>query len=120
MSDMFWIAVMSSFSSWDDIIVHVKLLVYYVLFAKDDNTGFLSVGVDIFDRLYLKEWPISLPMVSMSSIKQIYPPLWKNSKNRKMSNNMFWLMLKIFSLIDPFLLREYYLFSQNNESSLEQ
>ena len=41
-------------------------------FAEDDNTGFLSVGVDIFDRLYLKEQPISLPVVPMSTIKQIY------------------------------------------------
>ena len=50
---MFWIAVMSLFSSWDDIIVYEKLVVYDVWFAEDDNTGFLSVGVDIFDRLYL-------------------------------------------------------------------
>ena len=72
MSDVFLIAVLSPFSSWDDIIVRVKLLVYDVWFAEDDNTGFLSVVVDIFDRLYLKEWPIYLPMVPMSSIKQIY------------------------------------------------
>ena len=48
MSNVFWIAVLSSFSSWDDIIVCVKLLVYYVLFAEDNKTGFLSVGVGIF------------------------------------------------------------------------
>ena len=48
------------------------MIVYDVWFAEDDNTGFLSVGVDIFDRLYLKEWPISLPMVPMSTINQIY------------------------------------------------
>ena len=69
---VFWIAVLSSISSWDDIIVCLKLLVYDVWFSEDDKTGFLSVGVDIFDRLYLKERPISLPMVTMSSIKQIY------------------------------------------------
>ena len=72
MSDVFWIAVLSSFSSWDDIIVRVKLLVYDVWFTEDDNTVFLSVGVHIFDRLYLKERPISLPVVTMSSKKQIY------------------------------------------------
>ena len=72
MSDVFWIAVLSSFSSWDDIIVCVKLLVYDVWFTKYDQTGFLSVGVDIFDRLYLKERPTSFPMMTMSSIKQIY------------------------------------------------
>ena len=50
---MFWIAVLSLFSSWDNIIVCDKLVVYDVWFAENDNTGFLSVGVDIFDRLYL-------------------------------------------------------------------
>ena len=72
MSDVFLMEVLSSFSSWDDIIVRVKLVVYDVWFAEDDNTGFLSVGMDIFDRLYLKERPISLPMVPMITIKQIY------------------------------------------------
>ena len=52
--------------------VRVKLLVYDVWFAEDYNTGFLSVGVYIFDQLHLKERKISLPMVPMSSIKQIY------------------------------------------------
>ena len=71
-SDVFWIAVLSSFSSWYDIIVCVELAVYDVCFAEDDNTGFLSAGVDIFDRLYLKERRISLTMVPMSIINQIY------------------------------------------------
>ena len=52
--------------------VRVKLLVYNVWAAEEDKTGFLSVGVDIFDRLYLKERPIYLPMVTMSTIKRIY------------------------------------------------
>ena len=67
-SDVFLISVLSLFSSWDDIIVCYKLVVYDVWFSEDDNTGFLSVGVDIFDLLYLKKWPISLPMVPMSTI----------------------------------------------------
>ena len=67
-SEAFWIAVLSLFSSWDDIIVCDKLVVYDVWFSEDDNTGFLSVGVDNFDQLYLKERPISLPMVQMSTI----------------------------------------------------
>ena len=54
MSDVFWILVLSSISSWDDKIVRVKLVVYDVWFAEDYRTGFLSVRVDIFDRLYLK------------------------------------------------------------------
>ena len=45
MSGMFWISVLSSFSSWDDIIVRVKLVVYDVWFAEYDKTYFLSVGV---------------------------------------------------------------------------
>ena len=72
MSDVFWIVVLSSFSSWDDIIVCDKLVVYDVWFAEDDITGFLSVGVDVVGRLYLKERPISFPMVPMSTINQIY------------------------------------------------
>ena len=31
-----------------------------------------------------------------------YPPPKENSKNRKMTNNIFWWMLKIYFLIDPF------------------
>ena len=69
---MFWISVLYSFSSWDDINVCDKLVVYDVWFDEDHNTGFLSIGVGIFDRLYLKERPISLPMVPMSTINQIY------------------------------------------------
>ena len=52
--------------------VPVKLLAYNVLAAEDDKTGSLSVGVDIFDQLFLKEQPISLPMVPMSTIKLKY------------------------------------------------
>ena len=51
MSDVFWISALSSFSSWDDIIVRVKLVVYDVWFAEDYKTGFLSVGVDIFESI---------------------------------------------------------------------
>ena len=52
MSDVFWISVLSLCSSWDDIIVRVEVVVYDVWCAEDDNTDFLSVGVDIFDQLY--------------------------------------------------------------------
>ena len=52
-SEVFWIALLSPFSSWYDIIVCDKLVVYDVWFAEDYNTGFLSVGLDIFDQLYL-------------------------------------------------------------------
>ena len=45
--------IMSLYWSWWDIIVQVKLVVYDVWFSEDDNTGFLSVGLDIFDRICL-------------------------------------------------------------------
>ena len=60
--------VLSLCWSWWDITVGVELVVYDVWFAEDDNTGFLGVGLDIFDQLYLKERPISLLMVPMSTI----------------------------------------------------
>ena len=34
--------------------VRFELLADYVRAAEDDKTSFLSVGVDIFDRIYLK------------------------------------------------------------------
>ena len=72
MSDVFWMEVLSLCLSWGDIIVGVEWFVYDLWFAEDDNTGFLSVGLDIFDRLYLKERPISLPMVPMITINTKY------------------------------------------------
>ena len=63
---------MSLLSSWDKMDVCVKLLADDVWAAEDDKTGFLSVGVDIFDLLYLKERPISFPVVPMSTIKRKY------------------------------------------------
>ena len=49
MSEVFWVAVLSLFSSWDDIIVCDKLVVPDVWFTEDDNTYFLSVRMDIFN-----------------------------------------------------------------------
>ena len=45
--------------------VCVELLGDELWAAEDNITGFLSVGVDIFDQLYLKEVPISLSLVPM-------------------------------------------------------
>ena len=69
---LFWIAVLSSLSIWDEMKVCVKLLADDVWAAEEYKIGFLSVGLDIFDRLYFKERTISLPMVTMSTIKEIY------------------------------------------------
>ena len=52
--------------------VHVKLLADDLWASEYDKTGLSSVGVDIFDQLYLKERPISLPMVPMSTINRKY------------------------------------------------
>ena len=57
-------------SSWDDMDVRVELLADDVWAAEDDKTGFLSVGVNIFNILYLKERPIFLPMVQISTRKR--------------------------------------------------
>ena len=51
---VFWMEVLSLCWSWWEIIIADELVVYDVWFAEDYNTGFFSVGLDIFDRLYLK------------------------------------------------------------------
>ena len=62
----------SLLSSWDEIDVCVELLADDVSAAENDKTVFLSVGVDIFYQLYLKERPIYFPIVTMSTIKRKY------------------------------------------------
>ena len=69
---LFWFVVMSVLSNWDKMNVRVELLENDVWAAGDDKTGSLSVEVNSFDQLYLKQRPISLSMVSMSTIKQKY------------------------------------------------
>ena len=44
--------------------------------AEDDTPGFLSVEVNSFDRLFLKERPISLPTVQLITIKRKYDKWW--------------------------------------------
>ena len=50
----------------------VELLADDVWAAEDNKTGFLSGGVDFYYLLYLKERPISLPMVPISTMKRKY------------------------------------------------
>ena len=52
--------------------VCVELLADDVRASEDDKKCFLSVGVDVFDQLYLKERPISFPILPMSTIKRKY------------------------------------------------
>ena len=69
---LFWFLVMYLLSSWDEMDVRVELLADDVWSAEDDKTGFLSIGVDIFDQLFLQIRPISLPMMQISTIKWKY------------------------------------------------
>ena len=52
--------------------VRVELLADDVWAGKDDKTASLSVEVGSFDWLYLKERPIFLPMVQISTKKRKY------------------------------------------------
>ena len=52
--------------------VCVELLADDIWAAEEYKTSLLSVGVDLFDWLYLKQRPISLPMVTISNIKIKY------------------------------------------------
>ena len=49
-----------------------ELLADNVCKAEDDETVFLSVGVDSFDQLFLQKLPISLPMMQISTRKLKY------------------------------------------------
>ena len=51
---LFLFVVMSLLSSRDDMDVRLELLADDIWEAEDDKTGFLSVEVDGFDRLFLK------------------------------------------------------------------
>ena len=84
---LFWFLVISLLSSWDYMDVGVELLADDVWAAEDDKTGFLSVGLDSFDRLRLKERPISFPMVQISDMN-------KNIRNKdEWENSTEWNMI---------------------------
>ena len=142
---LFWLAVMYLLSSWDEIDVRVKWLVDDVWESEDDKTCFLSVGVDSFDRLFLKndQFPCPRWKLVLKNENMINKDKREISKNWKMIffdewwKYIFWLdplqkRSKIekyqainfdkcsYFFIDPFLLKEYILFSQSTESSLEQ
>ena len=72
MFTVFWMEILSLCWSWWAIIVGVELVVYDIWFSEDDHTGFFSVWLDILDRLYMNEHPISLSMVPMSTINTKY------------------------------------------------
>ena len=49
---LFCFVVMPLLSCWDDMDDGIELIADDVWAAEDDKTGFVSVGMDIFDRLY--------------------------------------------------------------------
>ena len=68
----------------------IKLLAYNVWAAEYDKTGSLSVGVNIFDRLYLKALPIPCPWYQLL--------IWnKNISNKdnweNLTNRNIWFFL---------------------------
>ena len=67
-----WLEVLPlCWRGWN-VIGGFEIVIHDVWFAEDDNTGFLSVVLDYLGRLYLKERPISLPMVPISTINKKY------------------------------------------------
>ena len=63
---------MSLLSSWYDMNVCIKFLEDDVCAGQYDKTGYLSFEVNSSDQLYLKERPISLPLIQISTINRIY------------------------------------------------
>ena len=59
-------------SSLYEIDVRVELLADDLWEANDDKPGFLIVGLDSFDQLFLHKLPMSLPMVENSNKNQKY------------------------------------------------
>ena len=57
--------------------------------------------------------------INNQNIFWLYPPIKKNQKSKK-ANQLILMNVENNLLIDNFLLREYDLFSQTTESSLEQ
>ena len=81
--------------------VPVELLAYNVWAAEDDITGFLIVWGDIFDQLYLKDRPISLPMVPTEYFKM---KIWEMRIIEKTYQIEIWFfkwMIKIFFWVIP-------------------
>ena len=69
---LLWLIIMCLLSSLDDVDVRVKLLADDVWEAEDYKTGFISVGLDNFELLFLLKWPMSLPIVQNSTKNRKY------------------------------------------------
>ena len=53
----------------------MELIAYDVWEADDDKPGFLSVGVDSFDWLFMYKWFMSWPMAENSNKNRKYDKL---------------------------------------------
>ena len=85
---------------WDGF--SCQIVCRWCMISEEDKTGFLTVGVDIFDRLYLKEQPIFFPMVKISTIKRRYKneDKWENSTKTEIWD-VFYEWSKFYVWLSP-------------------
>ena len=76
---------MSLLSSRDKIDARIKLLADGVWEAEDDKTGLLSVGVDSFGQIFLKndQFPCPWCNLVLKIENMINENKWESSTNRK-------------------------------------
>ena len=89
---------MSLLSNWDEIDAGVELLTDDVWSAEDDKTGFLSVEVNSFDRLYLKNNQFTFPWYKLV-LKKKKRKTRISEKAQQIEIWDFWWTIKIFCLV---------------------
>ena len=102
---LFWLVVIYLSSSLYEIDVRVELLADDLWEANDDKPGFLIVGLDSFDQLFLHKLPMSLPMVENSNKNQKYDK-WEYMKGMNKSKNVKRSIL--MNVQNVFLMRPHY------------
>ena len=82
-----------------DVIGGFEIVIHDVWFAEDDNTYFFRVGLDDLGQLYLKERPISLTMVPISTINtnMVNNIMWEELTKIEICAIIWWI-IKIFCL----------------------
>ena len=91
---VFLFVVMSVLSSWEEMDIPVELLAYNVWASKDDKTGILNVGMDICDRLFLKEQ-------LLKNENMINEDKWEKSTDQNM-RFFKWMIKILFLVIHPY------------------
>ena len=144
---LFWFVVISLLSSWYKMDVPVKLLTDDVWAAEDNNTGFLSVEVDSLESGIFENdcFPYPLCRLVLNNEKMIHEDKWERTTNRNMRifmndqnilfdntqlmnyiekskhvKHLILINVQNILLIDTVQPKEYTLFIQNAEISLEQ